>query len=655
MPFLQFTGVSLSFGDRDIIKNAAMFLRKGTRAALCGANGSGKSTFIKILAGIIQPDSGERALEKDCRISYLPQSGITHKNRTLRGEAEEAFNGIKAIEKKAEELRVMLENFKEDSQKTKSLLEEQHRLNEIVENSGYAMREKNIAVVLEGLGFSKSDLDRRSDEFSGGWQMRIALAKVLLEKPDILLLDEPTNYLDIESRSYLEKWLCSFSGAYLLVSHDRHFLDKTINEVYELFQGKLKHYAGNYSKYEALRQMEMENLAARYKEQQEEIEKTELLIRRFRYKATKAAMVQERIKKLEKIERIEIPESLKKIAITLPVPPHAGRIALSMENISKSYANMEVLKNLSITVESGERLLVVGLNGAGKSTLLRIIAGQDSDYEGKLVLGTGIKPAYFTQDAAESVFGQESVIEFLEKTSPIEMIPKLRDIAGAFLFRGDDVYKSLNVLSGGEKSRLALLKMLLKPVNLLILDEPTNHLDINSKDILQDALQKYTGTLIFVSHDYSFMEAVSTKTLELRAKNTSRLFYGNYSYYLEKISCETGDNLKNTDKTEQNTQKESSKQDAEPAIAQSAKEKREQDKKRLSLKRKLENQEADIIGQIEKLENEKKTVEADLSLPEVYTSGEKSRQCKEKLAALSEEVHKKNLEWEKIAEELAAV
>ncbi|GHV84032.1 ABC transporter ATP-binding protein [Spirochaetia bacterium] len=643
MAFIQFTGVSLAFGGRDIVKNANIFLKKGTRAALCGANGSGKSTFIKILAGVMKADSGERAAEKGCRVSYLPQSGIIHSGNTLREEAEKAFDKIKALEDRAEELRQLLQNVKEDDTKINALLEEQHLLNETVEASGYYLRDKNISIVLNGLGFSHNDIGRNVEEFSGGWQMRIALAKALLEKPDILLLDEPTNYLDIEARTWLLKWLCNFQGAYLLVSHDRYFLDTTINEVYEIFNGQLKHYAGNYSNYQALRNIEMESLLEKYKLQQEEIAKSEELIRRFRYKPTKAAMVQERIKRLEKMERIEIPESLKKIAIKLPEAPHSGRIALTLENIKKSYGEAKVLNGVNLTIETGERLVVVGPNGAGKTTLLRIIANADDSFDGNVVYGAGIKTAYFTQDAAETICGTVSVLEYLEQSAPTALIPKLRDMLGAFLFRGDDVYKAVDVLSGGEKSRLALLKMLLKPVNLLILDEPTNHLDISSKDILLDALFSYKGTIIFVSHDRAFMEKLSTKTLELSLGQEAKLFYGNYAYYLEKIEQqETQNEIQNEAQYKKPlAQNEYGGQDA--------KTKREQDKKQKAEMRRLEKQEAELIQMLEKLETEKQKLEEEISKPEVYTSGEKSRELIKKLEKCKSEIEKYTAEWERCA------
>ncbi|MDR3275796.1 MAG: ATP-binding cassette domain-containing protein, partial [Treponema sp.] len=538
MAFVQFTKVSLAFGDRDILKSVGLNLAAGSRAALAGANGSGKSTLMKVLAGKLAPDSGERALQKGCRVSYLPQSGIVHRGRSLREEAETAYEAVIIMLHSMDEIGRSLESAQSDEGPTRTLLEDYHRLQEAVEASGYYNRAQSIAMVLTGLGFGEADLDRPVEEFSGGWQMRVALAKVLLEAPDILLLDEPTNYLDIEARSWLEGWLRSFPGGYLLVSHDRYFLNVSVSEVYELFQGTLKRYAGNYSDYERLRRQELESLSKRYEAQQEELARAESLIRRFRYKASKAAFAQELIKRLDKMERIELPESMKKISISFPPPPHSGRIALTLKGIGKCYGERRVLGGLDLGVEAGERLVVVGRNGAGKTTLLRIIAGADGNYEGTVDYGMGIAAGYFSQDVAETLTGEETVLDYMEAEAPTALVPRLRDMLGAFLFRGDDVYKRVSVLSGGEKSRLALLRMLLKPMNLLILDEPTNHLDLYSKDILLEALQKFAGTIIFVSHDRAFMEALSTKTLELTqgtpgspsvpsAPGVPRLFYGN--------------------------------------------------------------------------------------------------------------------------------
>jgi ATP-binding cassette subfamily F protein 3 len=552
MAFVQFSKVSLAFGDRDLLKEVSLYLAAGSRVALTGANGSGKSTLMQVIAGKRSCDSGERAVEKGCRVSYLPQSGIVHHGKTLHDEAEAAYAETHALLDRLDDIGRQLESV--DERRAAPLLNEYNYIQEHIESSGYYTREGSISMALTGLGFQAADFNRPTEEFSGGWQMRIALAKVLLEKPDILLLDEPTNYLDIEARAWLEEWLRSFAGGYLLVSHDRYFLDVCVSEVYELFQGNLKRYAGNYSAYEKVREVEIESLLKRYAEQQEEIARNEVIIRRFRYKASKAAMVQERIKRLDKMERIEIPESLKKISITFPPPPHSGRIALTLGGVGKSYGERRILSGLDLTLESGEKLVVVGGNGAGKTTLLRIIAcaGQDGgDYEGSVQYGAGISTGYFSQDAAETMNGAESALEFMEAEAPTALIPQVRDMLGAFLFRGDDVYKSVSVLSGGEKSRLALLRLLLKPMNLLILDEPTNHLDLHSKDILLDTLRAYTGTVIFVSHDRSFMEALSTKTLELSPRG-HRLIYGNYAYYQERLERERLDAIKDTRKVLKN-------------------------------------------------------------------------------------------------------
>jgi ATP-binding cassette subfamily F protein 3 len=504
-------------------------------------------------------------------------------------------------------------------------------------------------MVLSGLGFVEADMDRPTEEFSGGWQMRIALAKVLLESPDILLLDEPTNYLDIEARSWLEQWLRDFTGGYLLVSHDRYFLDVTVQEVYELFQGNLKRYVGNYTTYERFRKTELETLLARYEAQQEEIAKTEDFIRRFRYNQSKAAMVQDRIKRLEKMEPIEIPESLKKIHFTFPPPPHSGRIALTLSGLGKVYGERRVLGTLDLVVETGEKLLVVGRNGAGKTTLLRILAGLDPNYEGTVTYGAGIQVGYFSQDAAEEMRGNAGVLETLEAETPTALLPKFRDMLGAFLFRGDDVYKTVSVLSGGEKSRLALLRLLLHPVNLLILDEPTNHLDLHSKDVLLDSLSSYPGTVIFVSHDRSFMEALSTKTLELSG-GEGRLYYGNYTYYLER---QAGGGTQTVGGPHFADRPPSGAPISQTVNAPStASEYRETEKKRQGAVRRLEKEEEGLLERMERLEGEKKLLEQEILRPEIYSDGLRVREIQERLATIAAEIDAASQEWERIAEKL---
>ncbi|MDR2633826.1 MAG: ATP-binding cassette domain-containing protein [Treponema sp.] len=648
MAFVQITKVSLAFADRDILQEVTLSLAAGSRSSLAGVNGSGKSTLMKVIAGHISADSGDRAVQKGSRISYLPQSGIVYRGRTLREEVETAYTGIRALIQRMEAIGRTLEGAREDDRNTGLLLQAYHQLQDQVEASGYYRREQTVAMVLCGLGFAPADGERPCGEFSEGWQMRIALAKVLLERPDILLLDEPTNYLDIEARSWLESWLRSFTGGYLLVSHDRYFLDSTVTEVYELFQGKLTRYAGNYTAYEQVREQALESLIKRYEAQQEEIAKAEDLIRRFRYKASKAAMAQERIKRLEKMERIVIPESLKKIRIAFPLPPHAGRLALSLKGVGKRYGTRQVFSDLDLVLESGERLVVVGRNGAGKTTLLRILSGRDSAFAGSLRYGAGIQVGYFSQDAAETLSGPESVLEYMEAQAPTALIPKVRDLLGAFLFRGEDVYKALSVLSGGEKSRLALLGMLLKPMNLLILDEPTNHLDLYSKDILLDTLKAYTGTIIFVSHDRSFMEALSSKTLELSPRGV-RLFYGNYGYYLERLEREAE---QEQDEAPALPQRSPRYTQGPPAALPSAGERREAEKQRQTLIRRLERQEGDILNALEELEREKARLEGALGSAEVYRDGAKTRLVKARLAEVEGLIEGNTAAWEVKAAEL---
>ncbi|WP_296690468.1 ABC-F family ATP-binding cassette domain-containing protein [Treponema sp. UBA6852] len=642
MAFIQFSKVSLAFGDRDILKNVSVNLQAGTKAALTGANGAGKSTLIKIMAGISEPDSGERIAQKNARIAYLPQSGLVHSGCTLKEEADKAFDWGYEIQNKADSLGELLKSNPENSNK---IAVEHSELLAELENSGWYRREVLAEQVLLGLGFERSDFTKRTEEFSGGWQMRIALAKALMCGPDILLLDEPTNYLDIEARNWLEKFLADFKGGFLLVSHDRYFLDHTINEVYELFNGTLKRYPGNFSHYEEVRKVELDSLIASYEQQQQEIQHLEEFIKRFGYKATKAAQAQERQKMLDKIleNKIEIPENLKKIHFSFPEAPHAGRLVLTLENICKNYGGPDVIKNLNLVVENGERLVVAGRNGAGKSTLLRIIAGIDQDFSGSVKLGAGVSVGYFSQDSAEKINGSETILERLENNAPLELVPKLRDMLGAFLFRGDDVFKSINVLSGGEKSRIALLELLLRPVNLLVLDEPTNHLDMHSKDVLLEALKSFGGTIVFVSHDRGFIEDLSTKVLELHP-GVFREFVGDYKYYMQRIEEEqSADSEKvldsETKKAEQKTESKLSW---------------EEQKKRDSEKRKIQKEADKLEAMILEAEEKKSELENQLSLPEVYSNGETAKSVQSQISKIASELEELNAQWLCAAEKLEA-
>ena len=668
MAFVQFSKVSLAFGDRDILKDVSVNLAAGTKAALSGANGSGKSTLMKIMAGEIAPDSGQRIAQKDARIVYLPQSGIVHAGCTLRQEADRAFEYGYQLQRELEEIGDAL---KDSSQKSGPLLEHHHEITTQLEESGWYRREAQAEQVLLGLGFSRGDLDRQTQEFSGGWQMRIALAKALMQHPDILLLDEPTNYLDLEARNWLEEFLNSFSGGFLLVSHDRYFLDTTVTEVYELFNGDLHRYVGNYTNYEKVRQVELESLMATYQQQQEEIRKLEDFIRRFGAKATKAAQAQERQKMLDKLlaQQVQIPESLKKMRFSFPPAPHSGRLVLTLEGVSKSYDGVrQVLSQLDLVLEKGERLVVVGCNGSGKTTLLKILAQQDASYEGSVKEGAGVAVGYFSQDSAEKICGATTVLEYIENQAPLELIPRVRDMLGSFLFREDDVFKTLDVLSGGEKSRLALLQLLLKPVNLLILDEPTNHLDLHSKDVLLEALESFGGTVVFVSHDRGFIQSLATRVLELSPPaeagsgdgtpvtscGRARNFPGSYEYYLERLAAEAAGlevaPPSSAGKTGATASKQESADGANTPSAGALK--YEEQKKLKNQRRKLEKEEERLMEEIAAAEEEKQELENQLAQPEVYSDPQKSRQVQSALEALDAKIEQLTTAWEEVSAQL---
>lgn len=655
MAFVQFSQVSLAFGDRDILKNVSVNLMTGTKAALTGANGAGKSTLIKVMAGLIKPDSGSRICQKETRIAYLPQSGLTHHGCSLKEEADRAFEFGYDIQKQIDQIGEQLEK---GTGNTDNLLVTQAELIAKLEESGWHRREATAESVLMGLGFSQEDLQKQTEEFSGGWQMRIALAKALMQNPDILLLDEPTNYLDIEARTWLEKFLSNYKGAFLLVSHDRYFLDVTVNEVYELFGGDLKRYKGNFTHYEQVREVELKTLIAEYEKQQDEIEKLQDFIRRFGVQATKAAQAQERQKQLDKIlaQKIEIPESLKKIHFKFPEAPHAGHLVLRTKGLTKSYdGKTNVIENLDLTVENGEMLVVAGRNGAGKSTLLRMLAGVDPITSGEVIPGTGVKIGYFSQDNAETIKGGETILEYVESQAPTELVPKVRDMLGSFLFRGDDVFKSLNVLSGGEKSRIALLQLLLRANNLLILDEPTNHLDMHSKDVLMNALKDFGGTVIFVSHDRGFIEGLATKVLELKP-GSHREFPGNYKYYMERIEAEeagiVGQFERGTGIATSSVNSTKTSEAKADATKSAGKLNWEEQKKIEAERRKNEKEVATLETEIAKAEEEKSALESKMALPEVYSNGAKAKEVQQKIDETTKKIETLTQAWETAMDKL---
>ncbi|NCN05668.1 MAG: ABC-F family ATP-binding cassette domain-containing protein [Spirochaetales bacterium] len=655
MPLLQVSGLSFSFGDREILKEGSLLLDPGTRLALSGANGSGKTTLLRLIAGIMEAHGGTIYRGKSTGLGYLPQSGVVHQGKTLAEEVESAYGTMHSMGTRLEEIESQLADLESQLTTTSDrelqrvekefhrLVEEQHEIHESLESSGFYRRSSEIESVLQGLGFSKGDFEKPTHQFSGGWQMRIALAKVLLSRPDVLLLDEPTNYLDIEAREWLENWLNAFAGGVLMVSHDRYFLDKTIQGVAELYLGRLKMYKGNYTSYETRRALELELIIRAYQDQQEDIAKLEDFIRRFRYNASKAAMVQSRVKTLEKIEVIEIPEGLKKIHFHFPPAPRSGDLCLRVEGLEKAYPQRPLFRHLDFEVQRGEKIALVGKNGAGKSTLMKILGGQDTHFRGTVHLGANVVRGYFSQDVEGSLDLHQTVIEAVETQASTEMFPYLRGLLGAFLFRGDDIFKPVKVLSGGEKNRLALVRLLLTPANLLLMDEPTNHLDLASKDVLLDALTRFAGTVIFVSHDHEFIEALATRVLEVsedpkdpEGYRRTRNFPGGYDYYRYRLNQELTPSPVVATKSA-------------PPLS------REEEKARKSQIRKLEKEEEELLSAIETLEQRNNQIMELLGTEEVYTHLEKLKKLHSEKSTNEEKISDLSKRWEEASEQLEQI
>ncbi|HEY9595719.1 MAG TPA: ABC-F family ATP-binding cassette domain-containing protein [Spirochaetia bacterium] len=655
MPLVSLSGVSVSFGERKLFEGVNLTVAAGSRLALVGPNGSGKTTLMRIMAGWSQPDSGTVVREKETRVSYVPQSGVVHAGATLRDEAEKAFATGAALVAEIRALEERLGALSPESTEADALLWKHHELGEKLEKSGYNERKSRIDRVLTGLGFSRADFDKEASSFSAGWQMRIALARALLESPDILLLDEPTNYLDIEARTWLEGFLAQYDGGLLLVSHDRYFLDVVVTAVAEIYMAGVSVFNGNYSHYEEVRQRELDAVMARWQAQQEEIARVEVFINKFRYKATKARQVQSRITMLEKMERVEIPPVSKTIHFTFPPPPSSGRIVLSAADLVKSYGDNRVFGGVGFEVSKGDKLVVVGVNGAGKSTLLRLIAGRETPDNGTMKWGTGVVPAFYSQENADAWSSERQVVEEVEAVAPTPLIPQVRTLLGAFLFRGDDVFKSVSVLSGGEKSRLAMLLLLLRPANLLILDEPTNHLDIASKDVLLSALNAFTGTVIFVSHDRHFISHLATAVLEVKGGG-ARYFPGDYDYYLDRVAREeAGEAMATAAKGAASAGGAGARSAAEPAPVSATQRERQEDKRKKSELRSLEREETRLMETLESLESERKTIEETMASPEAYANGEKMRELSRRHDENAEKHAKAMEEWETVDGKISAL
>ncbi|MFP4374015.1 MAG: ABC-F family ATP-binding cassette domain-containing protein [Spirochaetaceae bacterium] len=654
MSLVQLTDVTVSFGERTVLDGIKLALSRGSRVALTGANGSGKTTLMRIIAGYAQPDAGAVVRRRDARISYLPQSIDRFAGRTVRAEAERAFDFLRDRLSRQEELGHILAETTETDEQAAELLHEFHEIQELIEDSGFYDREARIDEVLRGLGFRAGTFEAPIVELSAGWRMRAALARVLLEHPDLLLLDEPTNYLDIEARGWLMDFLSRYRGGYLVVSHDRYFLDRTTDHVAELFMGGLRLYTGNFSEYELQRERELEQLRKDYEAQQAYIERLESFIHRFRYNASKASLVQSRIKELEKVEPIEIPEGLKPMHVEFPQPSRTGRIVVELAGLEKRFGPDAVFSGIDVHIERGEKVAVVGPNGAGKSTLLRILAGRDEAFGGELSRGTGVKTAYFSQDEPDALDSECTILEEVERDAPTAMVPHLRAMLGAFLFRGDDVFKQVHVLSGGERSRLILVKMLLHPANLLVLDEPTNHLDMSSKRVLADALERFEGTVVFVSHDRYFLRDVATRVIELHRPDRNRPaglrdFKDGYDYYLRRMQSEAAAAEPST--SPKPTPGRGPTAGRAPAVAREREPDWTRHKQRKSRVRKLEKQEDEVLAQIDRLEAEHASVQEELARPEVYADGERVKSLSARLQEIDRSRDELTEHWERLAGE----
>jgi ATP-binding cassette subfamily F protein 3 len=591
--------ITVSFGGETLFEEISFRLGKGDRVGLIGKNGAGKSTLLRLMAQENAPTSGSFALEKNCKIGYLPQDLDFESGRTVLEEAYLAFDEIRKIEQRQDHIHKFMETTQDfESQSYYDMLDELNELNTRYEMIGGYYYQSQTEKILLGLGFTMDDLNAPTDTFSGGWRMRIELAKILLKENDILLLDEPTNHLDIESIIWLEQFLKKFKGALVMVSHDRMFLDQVTNRTIEIVQQRLFDFKKSYSKYMVLREELRTQQQAAQKNQEKEIQQTEKLIERFRAKASKASMAQSLIKKLDKIERIEIdPEENKKIKFEFGISHQPGKIILETNEIAKSYGDKQVLNHVNLEIERGEKIAFVGQNGQGKSTLAKIIVSE-IDYDGHLRLGHNVQLGYFAQNQSTYLDGNQTVLESAEDSATPENRTKVRDLLGAFLFPGEAVDKKIKVLSGGERNRLALCKLLLQPFNVLIMDEPTNHLDIASKSVLKEALLKFKGTLILVSHDRDFVQGLCEKVIAFRDQEV-KPFLGDINAYLEDKKLSS---LKELEKrTKEKEVKSSAKANAENSVNQ---------KKVRSNQQKINR----VEQQISRLEKEIKAIDVELEI-----------------------------------------
>ncbi len=637
---LQIDNISLYFGERPLFNEISATINPGERIGLVGPNGAGKSTLLKVIAGEQNADGGSVKMSNTATVGYLPQDGVEpDPNLTVMQEVEHAFSEILELRDIYQSVQKKLENSTAGSPEHDAAVEEFGKIQHQMEDAGAYSLGADIERVLDGLGFSPSDFSRPTTEFSGGWLMRIALAKLLLKQPTYLMLDEPTNHLDIESLQWIEAFLKQYEGAVIIVSHDKAFLNSVTGRTLALDRGNLYDYAGNYSFFEKKYAEEMELLKKQYENQQKEIKQTQEFIDRFRYKATKAKQVQSRIKQLEKMERIEIDDYEAEITFRFPPPERSGQVVMKVQDLVKRYDDLTVFDGVDYEIERGDKIAVVGPNGAGKSTFIRILAGIEPYQDGSLEYGYNVTPGYFAQHQAEELNPANNVLDEMKTEGTRDSETRLRTILGCFLFTDDDVFKKVSVLSGGEKSRLALAKMLLNPGNFLIFDEPTNHLDMQSKGILQQALQQFAGTLMIVSHDRDFLDPIVDKTLEIQP-GYLKTWLGNISYYLDK-------------KSDQEAEAEANKPVQKDDRSISRKEQRRIEAERrnaLSKKLKpLKSRLKEIEKGIDEMETRQAEIETEMANSDFYDDSERVKEVSLEYEKIKTDIADLLNKWEEIA------
>jgi ATP-binding cassette subfamily F protein 3 len=686
---IQLSDLTKSFGDRTLFDHVTWQIDDGDRVGLCGPNGAGKTTLLKILAGLEESDSGGVVRPSTLTIGYLPQDGLAHSGRSVFEEASSAFQPLLDIKAEMHDIEHRLGDASIPQDQHNAMLTRYAELQDRFRlDDGYSM-DLRIATVLRGLGFSQEDAARPCETFSGGWQMRIALAKLLLGRPNLLLLDEPTNHLDLDARNWLEEYLHAYPYAVILVSHDRYFLDAVVTRITDVHLRTLTDYVGNYSKYVEQRDAMLERLRQSKREQDEEIARVKMFIDRFRYQATKAAQVQSRIKLLEKVVPIEVPPERKRIHFKFPNCAKSGRTVMELKHLRKAYETLTVFRDVNLHIERGDRIALVGPNGSGKSTLMRMLSGEEAPDSGTRTLGHQVILEYFAQDEAARLDPALTVYETLEAGSPNDMVPAIRNILGGFLFTGDDIYKKAAVLSGGERTRLAVARMLLRPSNTLLLDEPTNHLDLDSKDVLLEALEDYGGTLIIVSHDRYFVEKLATRIIEI-GHGDAVVYPGTYTEFLWHKDRNQESGIRNQQdeggrkeqvsggrhkeaaqrkpaeapgrrlpKSEQTNLRESvkisAKESAQPLPDSREDRKRQEAERRKQQKAQdaLRKRIADLEGRIADREDQIKELERVMSVPGFYDDREASKHTIDRHKSLMWEVGDLMAQWEALQEHAA--